>query len=128
MSVNSKIIASLWVGVLMSLTAQANEVQEAINSAVASMSEQLPMQVDDTTLLSSVSAETNELVYHLTVYGDVVDELSFQRDVKKNIMATVCKAEAMQYLFVNHVKISYRYQVHEGSTLTPIVITSQDCK
>ena len=104
-------------------------VAKAQELAAKEMRKQLPIQVDEFTVLQNVLSMNTTLQYHyrLDAMKAEIDVSGFSAAMKEAIVASACSDDGMRHVLNNGGEYSYIYTGAGGDIISKIYISKEDC-
>jgi hypothetical protein len=102
---------------------------EGFKRAEAQYAQQLPMRIDEYTILQSVGASGKTFNYNYTVEGEAlqIESADFLAMMRPNLAQSVCSQADMRKGLEIGAHYNYNYSKIDGAKIGEILITSSDC-
>lgn len=103
-------------------------MQELINIVVKEIRSNvvLPVDIDEATTWTDITAQPNAIRYHLISSDVVMDDVSNEL-LRKNIKLNICQDEYLRSLLDSYINIEYLYVVEDTGQEYFISFTKEDC-
>lgn len=104
-------------------------VEEALASAALQFRKQLPMRVDEITVLQSVASAGTLLVYNYSIElkKSEIDHYKFMKKMKNQLTHNVCGQKDMVFTLKHGGEYRYTYMGSDGITIGSVDIVRSDC-
>ena len=100
-------------------------IETTVQEAKAGLN--MPVQVDETTVLADITAETNAIRFHYTLAGDVnADDFSDDM-VRSRLGPSLCSAPSTRGILDNEINMEYSYTAESSGDNYLISFTQADC-
>jgi len=114
-----------------SLPSETGFLEPNLRGFAAGFNQSLPLPVDGSTMLESISVDGKTIIYHYTIATDSTyspDISEIERRFKPGHLEKACRSPEIEDLLAQDAVIRHRYTDQSGESLGDIFITIPDCK
>lgn len=99
----------------------------SLRSELKEFNNELPVRVDDKTILATIDVDRKGVIFNYTSALDVPDKKAFKAKHGPQIMRNICRNPEFGYVLESGMVIAYTYDFQDGNAIK-VTASEQDCR